>query len=131
MAERTSSRPGPTTAPPTPAPAIERILAPFQQFMERETSSGLVLLACAAVALVWANSPWAASYEHLWEQTVTIGHARFGLTMSLHHWINDGLMAIFSSFAASRSTRELSGELSTTTAALPIAAAIGGMIARH
>src|SRR3712207_774171 len=118
-------------SPATPAPVIERILRPFQQFARRETSSGVVLLGCAALALVWANSPWGASYERLWEQPLTIGHSRLGLTMSLHHWINDGLMAIFFFVVGLEIKRELLiGELSTRqTAALPIAAALGGMIA--
>jgi Na+:H+ antiporter, NhaA family len=113
----------------SPAP-IDRILRPFQQFAEQETSSGLVLLGCAIVALAWANSPWGASYQELWEQQITIGHARRGLTMSLHHWINDGLMAIFFFVVGLEIKRELLiGELSTRqTAALPIAGALGGMI---
>ena len=117
------------TAVAAPAP-LDRILGPFQQFAERESSSGLVLLGCAIAALVWANSPWGASYEHLWEQQLTIGHVRWGLTMSLHHWINDGLMAIFFFVVGLEIKRELLiGELSTRpTAALPIAGALGGMI---
>jgi NhaA family Na+:H+ antiporter len=117
------------TSTPAPTP-IERILRPFQAFTERETSSGLVLLGCAVIALAWANSPWSASYEHLWEQPIAIGHPRFGLTMSLHHWINDGLMAIFFFVVGLEIKRELLiGELSTRqTAALPIAGALGGMI---
>jgi NhaA family Na+:H+ antiporter len=120
-----------TSAAPSPPLVIDRILRPFQQFAARETSSGLVLLACAAIALVWANSPWGASYEQLWEQQVTVGHSAFGLTMSLHHWINDGLMVIFFFVVGLEIKRELLiGELSTRqTAALPIAGALGGMIA--
>ena len=64
-----------------PEPAIIRIVRPFQRFAQQETSSGIVLLACAIAALAWANSPWGASYEHLWEQSLTVGHQRFGLTM--------------------------------------------------
>jgi NhaA family Na+:H+ antiporter len=131
MASSTHSHATVPTAPATHAPVIERILRPFQRFAQQETSSGLVLLGCAVIALAWANSPWGASYEHLWEQQVTIGHARWGLTMSLHHWINDGLMAIFFFVVGLEIKRELLiGELSTRqTAALPIAAALGGMIA--
>jgi NhaA family Na+:H+ antiporter len=119
----------PPIAPIPPAP-IDRILRPFQKFAQRETSSGLVLLGCAIVALAWANSPWGSSYEHIWEQRITIGHAQWGLTMSLHHWINDGLMAIFFFVVGLEIKRELLiGELSTRqTASLPIAAALGGMI---
>ena len=119
----------PAVAAPPPRP-IDRILRPFQQFAQHETSSGLVLLGCAVVALAWANSPWGASYEHLWEQQLALGHADWGLTMSLHHWINDGLMAIFFFVVGLEIKRELLiGELSTRqTAALPIAGALGGMI---
>ena len=109
---------------------VARILRPFQRFAEQETSSGIVLLGCAIAALAWANSPWGESYVHLWEQPITIGGARFGLTMSLHAWINDGLMAIFFFVVGLEIKRELLiGELSTRqTAALPIAGALGGMI---
>ncbi len=128
MANSIPARPAIALAPPTP---IDRFLRPFQRFAQQETSSGLVLLGCAVIALAWANSPWGASYEHLWEQPITIGHAQWGLTMSLHHWINDGLMAVFFFVVGLEIKRELLiGELSTRqTAALPIAAALGGMIA--
>ena len=114
-----------------PEPAIVRIVRPFQRFAQQETSSGIVLLACAIAALAWANSPWGASYEHLWEQPLTVGHQRLGLTMSLHTWINDGLMTVFFFVVGLEIKRELLiGELSTRqTAALPIAGALGGMIA--
>jgi NhaA family Na+:H+ antiporter len=127
----TGSTSASAAAQAAPPPVIERILRPFQRFTQQETSSGVVLLACAVIALGWANSPWGGSYEHLWEQRVTIGHQRYGLTMSLHHWINDGLMAIFFFVVGLEIKRELLiGELSTRqTAALPIAAALGGMIA--
>ncbi len=80
---------------PSPPAPIDRVLRPFQQFLHAESSSGLLLLACTAVALVWANSPFADGYFDLWEQYVTIGAPGFGLRLSLHHWINDGLMAVF------------------------------------
>ena len=120
----------PTDPTAAPAPPIDRVLRPFQQFMHAESSSGLLLLACAAVALIWANSDWAASYFHLWEQRVTIGGPGFGLSMSLHHWINDGLMVVFFVFVGLEIKREfLVGELSTAKkAALPIAGALGGVL---
>jgi NhaA family Na+:H+ antiporter len=108
-----------------------QILRPFQEFFEDQTAGGLILLACAAVAMVWANSPWAESYHHLWETTITIGPAGAALSMSLHHWINDGLMVLFFFVVGLEIKRELLiGELaSPRQAALPIAAALGGMIA--
>ncbi|MGZ8468146.1 MAG: Na+/H+ antiporter NhaA [Gemmatirosa sp.] len=113
-----------------PPPLIERVLGPFQRFFSTSAASGLVLLAATAVALVWANSPWADTYHHLWEAPVTIGAPGFGLTLSLHHWVNDGLMAVFFFLVGLEIKREvLVGELaSRRTAALPVAAALGGMV---
>ncbi len=111
-------------------PLIDRVLQPFQRFFRTESAGGIVLLACTALALAWANSPWADSYHHLWETPFTIGTPDLGLTLSLHHWINDGLMAVFFFLVGLEIKREmLVGELaSPRSAALPIAAAIGGMI---
>ena len=112
------------------APLIDRVLRPFQQFIATEAASGIVLLAVTAAALGWANSPWAESYHHLWEIPFTIGMPGFGLTMSLHHWVNDGLMAVFFLLVGLEIKREvLVGDLSTRrSAALPVAAALGGML---
>jgi NhaA family Na+:H+ antiporter len=125
-----STTPG-AQEPFSDAPLIERVLGPFQRFFSTATAGGLVLLACTAVALVWANSPWAETYHHLWEASVTVGAPVFGLTMSLHHWVNDGLMAVFFLLVGLEIKREvLVGELATRrTATLPVAAALGGMIA--
>ena len=116
---------------PTPTLHVHRVLRPFQRFVQTESAGGVVLLACTAFALIWANSPWAATYFHLWETPVTVGAPGFGLTASLHHWINDGLMALFFFLVGLEIKREmLVGELaSVRQSALPIAAAIGGMIA--
>jgi NhaA family Na+:H+ antiporter len=113
-----------------PAPPIDRVLRPFQQFMHAESSSGILLLVCAAIALFWANSVWADTYFHLWEQKLSVGGPGFGLSMSLHHWINDGLMVVFFTFVGLEIKREfLVGELSTAKkAALPIAGALGGVL---
>ena len=113
------------------APLIDRMLAPFQRFVHTESASGVVLLACTAVALVWANSPWAASYEHLWETELTLGLGPWTARGTLHHLINDGLMAVFFFLVGLEIKREmLAGELaSVRRAALPIAGALGGMIA--
>jgi NhaA family Na+:H+ antiporter len=56
-----------------PLPLIERVLGPFHRFFSKSASGGLVLLASTAVALAWANSPWAESYHHLWETPLTWG----------------------------------------------------------
>ncbi len=122
-----------TSSPPngsSPEPLVERVLAPFQRFAHAEASGGLVLLFNAILALVWANSPWGASYHHLWDIPVTIGAPGFGLTETLHHWINDGLMAVFFFVVGLEIKREvLVGELaSVRQAALPLVAALGGMV---
>lgn len=106
------------------------MLAPFQRFAQAEASGGIVLLFAAITALIWANSPWGASYEQLWEIKVTIGAPGFSLTESLHHWINDGLMAVFFFVVGLEIKREiLVGELaSVRQAALPLFAALGGMV---
>jgi NhaA family Na+:H+ antiporter len=111
-------------------PVIDRLLGPFARFTGAETSGGIVLMACAIIALVWANSPWAESYDHFWHIPVTLGSDIVSVRMSLQHWINDGLMAIFFFLVGLEIKRELLvGELaSVRNAALPIAAAVGGMV---
>jgi NhaA family Na+:H+ antiporter len=121
------------TAPPVPerpTPIVMRALRPFQRFARTESAGGVVLLACAALALGWANSPWAESYFHLWETHVGVSLAGRVLDLSLHHWINDGLMAVFFFVVGLEIKREmLVGELSSARqAALPIAGALGGML---
>ncbi len=114
----------------TPIPLAERLVGPFHRFAQTESASGLVLLACAALALLWSNSAWSDSYARLWEQTVTVGSAAWGVSMSLQRWINDGLMAVFFFLVGLEIKREfLVGDLASVRhAALPIAAALGGMI---
>ena len=114
-----------------PDPAAGGPLAPFVRFFRTEAASGVLLLACAVVALAWANSPWAEAYFHLWEVPVAVSIGGRGLTMSLHHWINDGLMVVFFFVVGLEVKRELLvGELaSRQRAALPVAGAAGGMLA--
>jgi NhaA family Na+:H+ antiporter len=83
-------------------------------------------MVAALAAIVWANTAWSQSYFDLWKQDVTITF----LTKSLHHWINDGLMAVFFLLVGLEIKRELTlGELSSARkAALPITAAVGGMV---
>lgn len=111
-------------------PPVGRLLYPIREFMHAEASGGVVLIACALAALVWANSPWAASYTGLWSTKLTIGIGEWVLSESLLHWINDGLMAVFFFVVGLEIKREvLVGELaSLRLAALPIAAALGGML---
>jgi NhaA family Na+:H+ antiporter len=103
---------------------------PFQEFSENEAAGGALLLAAAVLALVWANSPWAESYFALSEYRFTVGFEGFALSMSILHWINDGLMAVFFFVVGLEIKRELLvGELaSPRQAALPIAGAFGGVV---
>jgi len=107
-----------------------RVLGPFQRFVSTEAAGGVVLLACAAIALAWANSPWGAGYHTLWETPLGFDGRAFGLTLTLREWVNDGLMAVFFLLVGLEIKRELIvGELSSRrSAALPVIAAIGGMV---
>jgi Na+:H+ antiporter, NhaA family len=121
---------GPARGATASLPLVERVLGPFHRFFSTAAAGGVVLLGCTAVALAWANSPWAGAYHHLWETPVTVGAPGFGLTLSLHEWVNDGLMAVFFFLVGLEIKREvLVGELaSRRSAALPVAAAAGGML---
>ena len=112
-------------------PLIKRILLPFEEFVHAEASSGLLLLLCAAVALIWANSPWTNAYTDAWQTKLTIGLGSFVLAKPLLLWINDGLMALFFFVVGLEIKREvLVGELSSPRqAALPMTAALGGVLA--
>jgi NhaA family Na+:H+ antiporter len=116
--------------PPSPQYLAQRIARPFVQFMELEIGSALALLSMTIVALVWANSPWAHGYEHLLHEPVAISFGDHGLSLSVHHWINDGLMAIFFFLVGMEIKREMvMGDLSTRARAmLPVMAALGGMV---
>lgn len=106
------------------------IRLPLQRFTESESTSGLVLLAATVIALVWANSPWSEYYKSILHTHLTLDVALFSIDMSVQHWINDGLMAIFFFVVGLEIKREaLFGHFSTLKgAALPVIAAIGGMI---
>jgi len=112
-------------------PPLRQILLPFQEFVRAEASGGIVLLLCAAMALVWANSPWGNHYVSLWQTKLTIGLGNVVLDKSLLMWINEGLMALFFLVVGLEIKREiLVGELSSRKqAVLPVAAALGGMLA--
>ena len=106
------------------------IIRTFESFTRIETASGLLLLGCAVLALVWANSPLRDSYAAIWQTVVTVGAGSFVISKPLLLWINDGLMAIFFFVVGLEIKREvLTGELaSPKKAALPLAAAAGGML---
>src|SRR5215510_4185820 len=111
-------------------PPIEIILRPFQRFAQQEAAGGVVLFLATVLALVWANSPWSASYFAYLQGNLDVGAGPFRTSHSIHHWINDGLMTIFFFVMGMEIKRELLvGELSNfRAAALPIAAACGGVI---
>jgi len=109
---------------------IQGLVRPFQEFADLEASGGLLLIGCTVAALIWANSPFAGSYFHFWHIDLTFGRIGGLLAKPLHFWINDGLMALFFLLVGLEIKREvLVGELASfQRAALPIAAALGGMI---
>jgi NhaA family Na+:H+ antiporter len=105
-------------------------LRPFQEFARAGALGGVLLLACAVVALAWSNSPWRESYFALWETRISIGPSSRPIDATLHHWINDALMSVFFLHVGLEIKREfLVGELaSRRQATLPIMAALGGMV---
>lgn len=107
-----------------------RVVSPFQSFAQSGSLGGLLLLLAALAAFVWANSPWAATYRGLLGQYLSLSLGGWTLDLSLAHWVNDGLMAIFFLLVGLELKRELvTGELSRPRqAALSVAAAVGGMI---
>jgi len=110
--------------------AFDRVLTPLEDFIHRQTTSGILLMLCAIAALYLANSQWSEIYQHLLAIPFTIGIEGFQLSKSLHHWINDGLMALFFFVIGLELKREiLVGELADPKQAMfPIIAAIGGML---
>ena len=109
---------------------ITTLSKPFKWFFKLEAASGLVLLIAAIIALIISNSNLSELYFNILEQYFFIGINNFGLKLSVHHWINDLLMAIFFFFVTLEIKREfIQGELSNLKKALlPIIGAIGGML---
>lgn len=110
--------------------AFDRVLTPLEDFIHRQTTSGVLLMLCAIVALFIANSQWNEIYHNFLELKFVIGTEGFQLSKSVHHWINDGLMAVFFFVVGLELKREiLVGELANPKQAiLPIVAALGGML---
>jgi NhaA family Na+:H+ antiporter len=107
-----------------------RATGTFQEFVKTEAAGALVLFVCALLALLIANSGWADAYHSLLTTTLTVASEGHGLSLTLHQWINEGLMAIFFLLVGLEIKRAvLAGELSAPQhAVLPIAAALGGML---
>jgi Na+:H+ antiporter, NhaA family len=106
-----------------------RLPTALREYLRNEAAGGVVLMVAAAVALGWANSPWRAAYDALWETRLAFELGRFGIEADLRHWVNDGLMTLFFLVVGLEIKRELvAGELATwRRAALPVVAAAGGM----
>ncbi len=109
---------------------FKKISTPFEHFLHAQTTTGIVLMFMTVMALLLANSPFAETYAHFFHTKVDIAVGDWHLKQSIHHWINDGLMAIFFFIIGLEIKREiLAGELSNIKVAmLPILAAIGGMV---
>lgn len=129
-----SSEQSTTASPPeawAPMVRLRRLAAaPIDRFLQIEAASGILLLVSAAVALVWANSAWASSYTALWHTPVGLRIGSFAFERSLEWIVNDALMVIFFFVVGLEIRREIhKGELSEPRrAALPAAAALGGML---
>ncbi|MFD0793435.1 Na+/H+ antiporter NhaA [Mucilaginibacter litoreus] len=109
---------------------IDHIIKPVSKFIHLEYTSGIVLFIGVLLAIIWVNSPFKDAYHHIWEIEFGIGFDSNVLRHPLHLWINDGLMAIFFFVIGLELKREfIAGELSSVKkAALPMAAALGGML---
>lgn len=113
-------------------PRAQRIAAKafnaLEHFLHIEAVSGIVLLIAAAAALLWANSPAAASYAHVWHLPLAFSLGDFSVSHSLHFWINDALMTVFFLVVGMEIRKEMhDGALATLKlAALPVMAALGG-----
>lgn len=124
----------PPTEPPeawTPAHRFARwLMEPVERFLRIQTASGVVLAVAATVALVWANSPWAESYDAVFEARLVVELGPLQSAETLRYWIDEGLMVLFFFVVGLEVRREIhEGELSTLRqASLPVAAALGGMV---
>lgn len=107
-----------------------QVRSALRDFMHTESASAGVLVAATVVALVWANSPWSDSYQHLWHTGVSLGVGHERLAMTLHHWVNDGLMVVFFFIVGLEVRRELAvGELTDRSrVVVPVVAGLGGML---
>ena len=106
------------------------LITPLQKFISNSTTSGIMLFVSALIALILANSPWAEEYHSVWAHKLSLGYDEYVISKDLHHWINDGLMAVFFFVIGLELKREIiAGELSTPKdAVLPLAAGLGGMV---
>ncbi len=110
--------------------AFKKVATPFEHFIHAQTTTGVILMFMTILALILANSPLTEHYAHFFHAKVNLDVGSWKLSHTIHHWINDGLMAIFFFIIGLEIKREISvGELSNMKVALlPILAAIGGML---
>lgn len=110
--------------------AFKKVSTPFEHFLHAQTTTGIVLMFMTILALILANTPLTGDYYHFFHTKVDLSVGTWELSHTIHHWINDGLMAIFFFIIGLEIKREvLVGELSNIRVALlPILAAIGGMV---
>ncbi|HQR29727.1 MAG TPA: Na+/H+ antiporter NhaA [Anaeromyxobacteraceae bacterium] len=103
----------------------------FQRFFHSEAAGSVLLLLFTAIALAWANSPWSGLYDRMLHAPIGVSVGGWSFSMSAAHWVNDGLMAVFFFVVGLEIKREiLVGQLSTfRSALLPVAAALGGLVA--
>src|SRR5262245_4064805 len=120
-----------TAARHLPVPRFQRLVDPLARFLRIESASGIVLMVCTAVALILANAPAAKGVEHFWHTHVGLEIGGFAIGGELgHFFVNDVLMTLFFFVVGLEIKRELvAGELrDPRKAALPVAAALGGML---
>ena len=110
--------------------AFKRVLTPFESFVHDQTTTGIVLLVMTILALILANSPYEEAYRDFFHAKVGFSIGSWREYYSLHHWINDALMAVFFFVVGLEIKREfIAGELSEVRLAiLPILSALGGMV---
>ena len=110
-------------------PVHRLTIRPLRDFLAAEASGGVAVLLATGIALAWANSPWVGSYLTLWSTEFGAHIGRYGFSLDLRHWVNDGLMTVFFLVVGLEIKRELvEGELRERRKAIvPVVAAIGGM----
>lgn len=115
---------------PTSGSIGQRVIRPLADFLHQEAGAGVLLVLAAAVAMIWANSPWSDAYVDLWTTDIVFSIGDRVLDLTLREWVNDVGMVLFFFVAGLEIKRELTqGELrDPRQAALPIIAALGGMV---
>ena len=109
---------------------FKKVSTPFEHFIHAETTTGIILMISTILALILANTPLTEAYTHFFHTDVSVTFGDWSLSHTVHHWINDGLMAFFFFIIGLEIKREiLVGELANIKVAiLPVLAAIGGMV---